>query len=180
LWPSGRAAGRTARSPGERLAPYYANIATNFSSERDEQGFKGAGAIAVSRLDVTGAGNRLADALAGVNDAWKDPVIATKQNAALFSDKEVIWADNAASSLFFGNVYVCNVAFRSVGGRARRVQLPLHSGEIGKQRVCKGLVTGIGAASEHLLAGRERSTPRPRMRASCPQRPYPRASRRSS
>ena len=93
---------------------YYANLASNFAAERSEQSFKGFEAIAVSRLDS----ENYARAKAGDNMAWAEPVIVTKQNAALFSDHEMIAVDDAASSPFFGNVYVCSAAFRSqeIGG----------------------------------------------------------------
>lgn len=102
--PKRGANGGFAWANGSRL--YYVNLTSNFNSKRDET-FKGYEAIAVSRTDNVQA------AAAGNANAWKDPVIVSKQSATTFSDKEQVWADNAASSPFFGNVYICWASFRS-------------------------------------------------------------------
>src|SRR5919201_644841 len=105
--PQRGANGQFSWTNGWRL--YYANLTSNFSAARSEFAFKGFEAIAVSRLDS----QDYAAAKAGVNTAWKAPVIVSKQNAALFSDHEMVAVDDAASSPFFGNVYVYDAAFRS-------------------------------------------------------------------
>jgi hypothetical protein len=94
--------GRFAWTNGWRL--YYANLTYSIGPSA-LKGFEG---IGVSRLDS----ENYAAAKAGVSSAWHDPVIVSKQNAALFSDHEMLAVDDAASSPRFGNVYVCDAAFR--------------------------------------------------------------------
>ena len=86
---------------GSRL--YYANLSSNLGTKKDET-FKGFEAIYASRTDnpqLAATGGEAGKA------AWRRPVRVSKQSSATFSDKEQIWADNAATSPHFGNVYVC-------------------------------------------------------------------------
>jgi hypothetical protein len=92
-------------SNGERV--YYSNLTSNFpTATKQGQAFKGFEAIAVSRTDHMQA------AAAGDKSAWDPPVVISRQSGTTFSDKSQIWADNASSSPFFGNVYVCWASFR--------------------------------------------------------------------
>jgi hypothetical protein len=90
---------------GSRL--YYANLTANFGATRSEAAFKGFEAIAVSRTDNVAA----AAAASSGKAAWMPPVVISRQSSTTFSDKEQVWADNAAASPFFGNVYVCWASF---------------------------------------------------------------------
>jgi hypothetical protein len=99
---------------------YYANITSSLGPS-PLKGFEGVG---VSRLDS----QNYAAAKDGVNSAWMAPVIASKQNSALFSDHEMISVDDAASSPKFGNVYVCDAAFRGTAeefGRGNAAPEPI-------------------------------------------------------
>jgi hypothetical protein len=102
--------GKFSWANGSRV--YYANLVgawpSGFAFPNPEfHGFLGVG---VSRLD-----NPTPTSVLDAN-SWKAPVIVnTHTGQTAFEDKEQIWADNAASSPYFGRVYICNPEFRSVG-----------------------------------------------------------------
>ena len=98
-------------SNGSRL--YFANLTSNFSSKHSESQFKGVEAIGVSRIDVTSADASTQAGQLSNQSRWMAPSLISPGGNG-FSDKEQIWADNAATSDFFGNVYVCFGNF--VGG----------------------------------------------------------------
>ncbi len=107
---------------GSRL--YYANLTSGSA-------LKGAEAIGVSRTDDVAAA--AAGGPAG-KDAWVPPVIVSHQSSATFADKEQIWADNAASSPSFGNVYVCWENFVGNGAGALYVATSRNGGDTWDQK----------------------------------------------
>jgi hypothetical protein len=102
--PAPDADGDFAWQNGSRL--YYANLVSGLSTGSRLKGFEG---IGVSRTDDVAA------AAANVKAAWERPVVLSKQASATFSDKEQLWVDNAESSPFFGNAYVCYNKFQGSG-----------------------------------------------------------------
>lgn len=107
------ASGHFSWANGSRL--YYANLVGTWNPTGDDIVFPGTVihqllGVAVSRADNVTASNY------NQKSTWKPPVVInTHGGATAFEDKEQIWADNAESSPNFGNVYVCNAEFRSLG-----------------------------------------------------------------
>ncbi len=130
---------------GSRL--YYANLTSNFASGGPEEAFPGFEAVAVSRIDGAPA---LTPAIVNNKNNWKPPVLVTKQNPTIFSDKDQIWADNAASSPFFGNVYVCYESFRSLSrGNALPVPIMVSVSNDGGDSWIASQVTAAATNSQH-------------------------------
>lgn len=87
---------------GSRL--YFVSAIQNLP-EPFVPGFDGVVATAVSTID--GRPALSADIVADQAN-WSGPVIATRSRADLLTWAPTIWADNAASSPYFGTAYVCD------------------------------------------------------------------------
>jgi hypothetical protein len=108
---------------GSRL--YFGNLTSNLSVS-ETLSFKGFEAIAVSRIDGDPA---LTPAIVADQDNWMAPVIASSQSSATFADKVQVWADNAESSPFFGNAYVCYARFQGAGAAPMTVATSTDGGD---------------------------------------------------
>lgn len=122
---------------------YYANLTAKFTGpgavfDADVRGLLG---VAVSRLDNPTPA-RVAD-----KNSWMAPVIAM-QRAGTFAleDKEQIWADNAASSRFFGRVYVCSANYRALTGSGVPTPIMVAYSEDGGNSWTQRQVTSSGGA----------------------------------
>jgi hypothetical protein len=94
---------------GSRL--YYANLATNLTDTRIGAPFNSSFAVTVSHVDDV-TPTRIQD-----QANWSRPSLVAGRSAATAGlDKEQVWADNAASSRFFGRAYVCYTDFHSLSG----------------------------------------------------------------
>jgi hypothetical protein len=102
--------GRFSWANGSRL--YFSSLATNLTDTRISQGGQNSNfAVTVSHIDDV-TPQRIAD-----QANWSRPYFVPAHVAASAGlDKEQIWADNAASSPFFGRVYVCYSDFHSFSG----------------------------------------------------------------
>ena len=94
---------------GERL--YSSSLATSLTDDVIAKGSdtqNSTFAVTVSHIDNP------SPARIQVQSNWSQPYFAaTHVSTSAGVDKEQVWADNAASSRFFGNVYVCYVDYHS-------------------------------------------------------------------
>jgi hypothetical protein len=112
IGPRADANGNFSWDNGSRV--YYANLTANFGhiEEPLQNGtVRGLLGVAVSRLDNP------TPARVAQKSSWMRPSIVIKRAGTFaLEDKEQIWADNAASSPYFGRVYTCNAEFRALTG----------------------------------------------------------------
>jgi hypothetical protein len=127
---------------------YYANLVSAIPAPPSEIAFKSTERVAVSRID-----NPTSPAVVSNKSNWFKPVVLpVHASATAFEDKEQIWADNAASSPFFGNVYTCFAEFRSAAahqqGNAPTPLLVMTSRDGGntwrKKQITSAATVGVG------------------------------------
>jgi hypothetical protein len=112
IGPRPDASGNFSWANGSRV--YYANLAANFGAvlQPAPQGMvRGLLGVAVSRLD-----NPTPERVAQKSSWMRPSIVIQRAGTFALEDKEQIWADNAASSPYFGHVYTCNVEFRAQTG----------------------------------------------------------------
>jgi hypothetical protein len=93
---------------------YYANLTANFDQPlAPVQGglFKGLLGVAVSRLD-----NPTPERVQQKSSWMRPNIVIRAAGTFALQDKEQLWADNGASSPYFGHVYTCNAEFRALTG----------------------------------------------------------------
>jgi hypothetical protein len=101
--------GKFSWANGSRL--YAANLATNLTDTLIGAPFNSSFAVTVSHID-----NVTPDRIQ-TQANWSRPALVAPRSAATAGlDKEQVWADNAASSPFFGHAYVCYTDFHSLSG----------------------------------------------------------------
>jgi hypothetical protein len=132
---------------------YYANLAANFGSVLEpsqNETVKGLLGVAVSRLDNPTA------ARVALKSSWMPPSIVIQRSGTFsLEDKEQLWADNAASSPFFGHVYTCNSQFRAqTGGNGAPVPIMVASSADGGTTWVQRQIPGnAGGGSSFLKFG---------------------------
>jgi hypothetical protein len=94
--------GKFSWANGSRL--YYGNLAQPLIDEPT----RGPTAVAVSRID-----DPTPERVQNQNNWFRPILAATRSSAVSSEDKDQLWADNAAASPFFGNVYVCWANFNA-------------------------------------------------------------------
>jgi hypothetical protein len=122
---------------------YYANLTGRFAGPGTvaDADFRGLLGVAVSRLDNPTPA-RVTD-----KNSWMAPVIAmTRAGTFALEDKEQIWADNAASSKFFGRVYVCSAQYRALTGAGVPTPIMVAYSEDGGTNWTQRQVTSSGGA----------------------------------
>jgi hypothetical protein len=104
-------AGGFSWSNGDRL--YLSTLATNLTDTRIQSNGANNGQNSTFAVTVSHIDNVTPDRILDQSN-WSQPVYAAPHAAESSGlDKEQVWADNAATSPFFGSVYVCYVDFHS-------------------------------------------------------------------